>query len=220
MTDLVAARAAAMDKALGPAYRGAAALIAAKVADARAHAINALTEKAKDAPDGRKTIALVRRSRSTTAAQSRLAEMAIALVKLVADWRERCYREGFHWWATRPPADPRFAEYLRPDPKPTDRNLSWSRGFALHGTPLVTEVKTAMDAASRTLTSTLARAATRTLRGRDSTDLIRAWEMRTTAAIVAVAESLLTDSQMLCDRKAGRDVCRPELLEDDPTLPR
>lgn len=202
-------------KALNAPKREARRLIEGKIADAHAHAVKALTAKAKDTPDGRATIATVRRSPSFQAALSRLDELKTGLVELVAEWRVRSYRAAFIEWTETVPE-----EWLRPNPMPTDKNLSWARGFALHGMPLISEVGDATKMAGRRLGAVIAQAATRTLQDRASLDLIRAWETRTVGSLIAVADRLLSDSQIMVDRKAGRDVCRPELLEDDPTLPR
>lgn len=191
-------------------------LIRAKVADARSHAANALTERAKGTPDGRPTIALVRRSRSYAAAVNRLSELASSLVVDVADWREAAYRESFAWWADHIPESTRRPGNIQP----AAAAVSWCRGMALHGTALATEVNAATNSATRRLLATLSQSASRAIDGKAGVDLLKGWELRTVASLTAVADHLLSDSLAMVDRKAGRDVCRPDLLEDDPTLPR
>jgi len=208
------AKAARQEHALDAPRRAARALIAGKVADAHAHAVKAMTAKARNTPDGRQTAAVVRRSPSYQAARNRLVELTDALRSLVADWRETAYRTAFaEWRETLPP------EWLGTNTVPRQVDISWARGMALHGLPLITEITAATNDAGRRLWAVVGQAATRALSGRDSLGLIQAWETRTVSALNAVADHLLSDSQVMIDRKVGRDVVKPELLDDDPTLP-
>lgn len=194
--------------------RKASDLITGKIADAGAHALVALTETLKATPDGRPTLGKVKTSRSFLAARTRLIELAAELVGQVADAREAFYRDSFAWWAKHLPAD----VHRSTDPQPRTSDIAKVRTFVLHGMTLRNEIGIPTLSADQRMFSTLVMAGSRAARGKDSSDLIRAWAERSTRSLIEIAVTALADSSVRCDYLAGRDVLDPDLLEPDPTL--
>lgn len=201
-------------------------LIDRQTANAEAHAVKAITDSLKAAPEGRATLRRAARNPSARAAAARLDELWAALVGpsrtslagLVRDARESLYRDALrHWAESFPP------ESLRPPPfdptRPGASLLGRVRAFPLHGVELRDEVGAKVVDAKRRLGAALAAAGSRSTPGHLETDLVRTWATRTRDGLSLVVRLALSDGLGLADRLAGRDVCRPEMLDDDPTLP-
>ena len=192
------------------------AAVTAKAADARAHAGRAVTDALLKATPGRPTIAKARNSPSFMAACSRLLELSRKLRDTIADARERFYLESFDWHYRHVPEAIRLAT---PTGRPTQANISWTHSLTLYGETLETTLGRAIRTASEQLLSALSRIGNQAALLDSAIDLLDDWERRTAGQIGQVARSLLTDSQILIDRKAGRDVVDPIYLLADPTLP-
>jgi hypothetical protein len=192
-------------------------LIEAKAGDAESHARNALTDALKATPEGRPTLARVRRSPGYASALSRLDELAFSLVALCEAARVREYRRAYGAWpAALPP------EVLRPrlDPAaPPSRLVERCRAALQHGTTLLIEIRGAVEPARRRLLPTLTQAGNRATPERAGADLLAAWRRGVEASTLRVAAASLNDSLILADRLAGRDVIAPERLLPDPSLP-
>lgn len=194
--------------------RDAAKLIRAKVADATAHARSALTMTLKDVPDGRKTIAKLRQSRSFDAAVARLDEASASLISIISDAREEFYRDSWDFSAKTLPESVRRTG----NPEPPEVNVNRARAVVLFGITLTDSVRLPVSDAGRRLRQTLAASASRAVRDKDASDQLTAWETRTVNGLISVASRLIGDSSVRLEYIAGRDVIKPELLEDDPTL--
>jgi hypothetical protein len=209
--------AARHDAALARLVRAASELIAGKLDDAHAHATKALTDALKATPDGRATIARVRRSPSYAAALVRLDELGAALVMLCGDAREAEYRRAYAEWGESLPA-----EVLRPRLDPANPPIALvARCSALvwHGTTLQAEFRGQTDPIKRRLLAALTLAGGRAATPRGGADLLRGWRTAAEGALLRTAAAALNDSLVLADRLAGRDVIDPTRLHPDPTLP-
>lgn len=176
-------------------------LIAGKVEDAAAHAIRATTETLRRAPDGRKTVAGVRRSRSYDAAIARLGELADGLVLAVQEARGEFLGLSWSFWGP----------VLGDDHGgPPDRLVAATRGAALHGYTLGQEVRYRTDNAGRALQAAIAQAAARDLGGRQGATILRAWEERSRRSILAATKTLLSDSAVLADQVAAWYLIPPD----------
>jgi hypothetical protein len=214
--DVTAIRAALEAVAAGW-LRRAVERIDGKVADARAHAANALTERLRAEADGRPTIRLGAKSRSFAAALARLDELLtalagpseVSLAGLVRDAREDLYRHAFALHRGHVPPE----LHVRPDPEPTKANVALIRAAAPHGHDPRTELAGIVAGATRGLKATLGLAgasdATRARQG----DLLRAWESRTRDRIARSVEGLLSDSLVYADSEALSDVIHPSHIE-------
>lgn len=185
------------------------------IADATAHARNALTATLRKAPEGRPTLAVVRRNPSYGAALSRLDELRGALVEQVESARVDAYRASWRFWCDHLPADVR-----RPglDGPPADR-VERCRVAVLHGLTLAEEIGSRLAADRARLRPALAVAGNRATPIDDGEDGLRRWGDRARAGILSVVAAALNDSLVMADRLAGRDVLLPELLHPDPSLP-
>lgn len=201
-------------------------LIDKKVSDAEAHAVKALTATLTATPEGRATARRATRHPSAKAAVARLEALWAALAGpsrssldgLIRDARESLYRDALRHWAALMPG-----EWLRPAPfdpaRPGAALVNRVRGFPLHGLDLRDEIGGRMEPTIRGLKAALAAAGSRGLSGRQGPDLIHAWATRAKDSLFTAVRIALSDSAVFADRLAGRDVCRPEVLDDDPTLP-
>ncbi len=195
-------------------------VIAAKVADARAHASSAITQTLKDEPDGRPTHARVRRSRSYLAAISRLAELhedlagpsVRSLQGRLRDAREESYVQAFGQYKGL--LDPSL--WVSPDPGPTRANVAAVRALPLHGKDLRDEVGHPIKRAAANLHAAVALAALRSSPEATSTDVLDTWQARTERAILASARLALSDGQVAADVRAGRDLVHPDHLDHSP----
>jgi hypothetical protein len=207
---------AAEAKALRRAVAEARGFVRDKVADAKAHALAALTESLKRTPEGRATAAKVKRSRSFAAAVSRLDELASILVTLGEDLRVETYRASWSHWRRVIPDD--FLRRTSGEGPPQAR-LNRCRTALVHGFTLSSFLAGPIRKAKQSLPPALTVAGNRATASRDAGELLKAWASRTEKAITAAAISALVDGQTLADRMAGRDVIDPRYLEPDPSLP-
>lgn len=167
--------------------------IAGKVEDAAAHAIRATTETLRRTPDGRKTIAGVRRSRSYDAALARLGELAEGLVGLVEDARESFLVDSWAYWRDGDPSSPA---------RPPNRVVVATRAVGLHGYLLSQEIRYRTDTVGRALQAAIAQAAAQDVgRGLGAT-ILRTWEVKSRRSILAATKTLLSDSAILADQVA------------------
>ena len=194
--------------------------IAAKIADARAHAENALTETLKGTPDGRATALKANRSRSLLAAQTRLQELlvdlagptTISLEGLVRDAREAFYRDAT---ARTFPLIPSKL-LARSDPTPTRLGLSKARGLVLHGQDIHSELQAPISAAGRNLAAAVVLAGNQSTSKRAGRNRLDDWARTAKASIERAATLALGDSRVALEVIAGRDLVRSEFLDKTP----
>lgn len=210
----LAAKVAAQSRHVAAWSRKADDLARRKVGDAQAHALRALTATLVDTPDGRPTLAAVRRSPSLGAAHARLDELAAGLVDLIDAARRALYAESWGAWrAILPP------EVLRRGDKPRPADIDRCARAVLHGKTPAGWVAGPIEAAARDLEAQLTRAASRANPAREAEGILRAWGQRTLRAVQANTHIAMNDSYGISDRMSGRDACKPDLLHPDPTLP-
>lgn len=176
-------------------------LIAGKVEDAAAHAIRATTETLRRAPDGRKTVAGVRRSRSYDAAIARLGELADGVVLAVQEARGEFLGLSWSFWGPVL-GDDRGG--------PPDRLVAATRGAALHGYTLSQEVRYRTDAVGRALQAAIAQAAGQEVGSRLGATILRTWETRSARSVLAATKILLSDSAVLADQVAAWYLIPPD----------
>lgn len=202
--------------------RGAARLIEAKVADAEAHAVKALTEALRQEPDGRSTTNRVRRSRSIEAARHRLSELLDGLAGpaidsldgLIRDGREQFLVTAFREWSAL-----LDDATMRPSRTPTEAERKAIRRYEAHGLPLRHEVQGRIDAVSRSLVATVAQASGRAIGDRSAMTLIRTWRRQASRSILSTVQLALSDSAVIADTAAQWLLVRPELRGDDDDPP-
>jgi hypothetical protein len=194
--------------------------IAAKVADAKAHALTGINRSLVDTPDGRATFLRVARNRSLEAAIARLNELLTLLAGpstrsldgLISDAWEAIYRDCRSYWEKTLPPD------LLHDRFPSSDQIRAARGLIINGYDARTALARVIDPARRMLRPLLVAQASRVQRMGDRRGSLKAWEISTVKSIaLATSNAILTGSFML-DRMASRDVINPELLHPDPSL--
>lgn len=201
------AKARAEDAAVAARWREAAATVERGTAAAGDHALAALTGSLKAEPDGRRTLAKARRSRSYAAAEARLTELGADLVGMVRSAREQFYRDAYDHWSRVMPT-----EFLKAvPPVPTARELSAVRGFPIGGTTVAAEFGALVAGARRRLLAALTRASARGRPASVAVDAVRAWRAREAGTLASAARRALSDSQVFADTAAGWHVARPDL---------
>jgi len=195
--------------------------IAAKVADARAHAAKAVTDVLRNTPDGRPTIRRAKSSVSFQAAQNRLSELTAELAGPSIWSREGLLRDAYaelyaasvqRWW-------PLVPESLRVagDGRATAANLVRARALAPHGTDPRAELASVVEALRGRLHGAIVQTASAgpsPLAG--GLDRLAAWELAARTAITRTAVLLLGDAEVALDRQAGVDLVRPEMIDRTP----
>lgn len=196
-------------------------LVDDKVADARAHAITAVTDTLKRTPDGRKTLRKASQSRSYKAAENRLAELWAALCGpstaslkgLVRDARAAFYVDAVSLWGSFIP------EEFRDDPIDMISGLRAARGMVLHGTELRKEIGAPIERARRTLLAAVAVAGSRSTPVRASTEVLVTWARKSSDAIFAATRLALSDSLGAADAMALYDLVKPEFRSETVAVP-
>lgn len=207
-------------KSLDGWTREAFAVVDAKVADAQAHLGTALTDTLKRTADGRPTLRRAVKSPSAQAAVNRLDELWTALAGpsvrslegLLRDAREAFYRESFAAWK---PEIPDWL-YVSPDPEPTVANVGRVRGAVLHGYDLRHELGGPILRAKASIAPTLTMASRRSNPRHVATEILTTWGRKTRDAIRTTTRLALSDSQIMADVMAGRDLIHPDHLDDSP----
>lgn len=197
--------------------RTVAAVVAAKVADARAHGAAAVTEALRATPDGRATIRRAARSRSLQAGLARLDELWTDLAGpsvasregRLRDARESFYRLGLEMWAQLLPEEARSG-----DGQAAALAIVAARAMVLHGQDLRTELAGPIATAKRSLQSAVALAGSQLASQRTSRDRLAGWELATRSALQRACSLCLGDDLVALDGKASRDLVRPDLLDD------
>lgn len=197
------------------------ALAASKVADARAHASQAITKSLVATPDGRATLSRSNRNRSLQAAYARLDELTTSLAGpsirslegTVRDAWEALYRDCRAYWL----------DHLGPDvcrltDAPSQSEVKNVRSLVLGGYDARTRIVQVIDPSARRLRALVVAAASPSRAPRDRSGSLRAWEVATTKAVALAARNAILTGAFLLDRMAGRAVIKPELLHPDPTL--
>lgn len=194
--------------------------VASKVADARAHAGKAVTDALRTEADGRPTVRRANRSPSLAAALARLDELldelagprSTSLDGLLRDAREAAYRAAFARWLPRVPERLR----ARKGPGPAAADLARARGLPLHGRDVRDELEGAVEAAKRWLRSAVVLAGSAGRSERSGVDLLDAWERSARTGLTRAVVLAEGDAEVAMDRLAGRDLVRPEFLDDSP----
>lgn len=152
------------------------------VDDVAAHASRA----ARRTPATAAPRAAVRRPEFKTASD-RLDRLRLDLLKVIADARDRFYRDSFG--LLNPLLDP---AWFRVDAGPTDAGVRVARGAVLNGYAPADELAGPFGEAQRGLAAAVA------LTGRrgDDEKPLDAWADRTTRALKAAVAASLTDSQI------------------------
>lgn len=197
-------------------------LATTRVDDAHAHALKALTQAAIDEAAGRSTLRRIDWSRSFQAASYRLDELLAALAGLSTASRKGVIRDAFeaayrdchaHYRLTIDPVA------LRPNPEPTKGQIAKARTVVVLGYDARAYLVPVIEGAEARLKALLASLANPARSKADRSDQLAAWSRRTTDAIATAVTTYTRTGSFYLDRIAGRDVIRPELLHDDPTIP-
>lgn len=203
------------------------ALAASQVADARAHASQAITKSLVATPDGRATLSRSNRNRSLQAAYARLDELTESLAGpsirsldgTVRDAWEALYRDCRAYWL-RYHLDTGGEDVLRPrsTDAPSQSEVKNVRSLVLGGYDARTRIVQVTDPSARRLRALVVSAASPARAPRDRSGSLRAWEVATVKAVALAARNAILTGAFLIDRMAGRAVIRPDLLHPDPTL--
>lgn len=197
------------------------ALAASKVADARAHAGQAITKALVATPDGRATLSRSNRNRSLNAAIDRLDELVVSLAGpsvrslegTIRDAWEALYRDCRSYWFAHLGPD-----VCGPTAGPSMTEINVVRSLVLNGYDARTRIVNVTDPAARRLRSLVVAAASPAVRPRDRSGSLRAWEVATVKTVSLAARNAILTGAFRADVLAGRAVIRPELLHPDPTL--
>lgn len=193
-------------------------LIADRLADARTHAWNALTQRVVDAADGRATVRAVRSTRGYQAGIARIVEIQAALAGpsrvsldgLIRDARAWFYRESFA--LLEPTIDPE----LRPAKwGPTKAGESRARGLALFGTDPWDALDGSVTAAARGFSVACVSAGARNETDAASRARLEEWEGRSRRALQSQVRALLSDSEVACFNLAGREMVDPKFYAEE-----
>lgn len=188
-------------------------VIADRLADARGHAWNALTERVAKAGDGRSTWRAARTSRGYQAATARMDELAralrgktpLSLDGLIRDARAAFYREAF------PLLEPTIpAEVRKPKWGPTKAGEDAARGMVIHGVDLASEVDATIAAAKAQLKAAINLAGRRDELDRAAAGRLDRWEEASLRAIRAKAMATLSDSEAAAFNLAAADMIDPK----------
>lgn len=198
------------------------AVIKARVDDAQAHAERALTKAAIEAQAGRPTLRRIDWSPSYGAACNRLGEMVDALTGpssvstdgLVRDAWAAAYTWSRGDWRSR--LDPSI---LTSREEPSRDEIRQARTVILLGYDARGYLLPTVDGVSSRLRALLVSLALPTLSDRDRLDPLAHWGASTATTLSMRAAMLVKTGAFYLDRIAGRNVVRPELLHDDPTVP-
>jgi len=200
----------------------ASALISDRVDDALAHAEKALTRATIDEPNGRATIRRVDWSPSYNAALSRLAELverlagpSVASQKgIVRQAWEEAYRDCHRHW--NQVLDPAIRDAYRD--YPDHKEIVRARTITVLGYDARSFLLGPADVAGRMLKATIVQVAVVSTPEAERANRLESWAKRTTTALQSRTAQLIRTGAFYLDRVAGRDVVRPELLHDDPTI--
>lgn len=163
----------------------------------------------RNTPDGRATIAAVKRSRSYVAAVGKLQFLKDDLVNLLRDTREDYYRESFATMSRIIPAQ----HHRTVDPQPTLAGISAVRGAPIQNSlRLETFFAVALSDVARRLHQTLAVASMRSQPQQDAHDLIERWAAAAGATLLSSAAAAISNASVHAEREAGRDVVDEDLL--------
>jgi hypothetical protein len=215
------ARRAAIEARCLPWVARCSALAAVQVADARAHASQAINKSLVATPDGRATLSRSNRNRSLQAAYARLDELAESLAGpsirslegTVRDAWEALYRDCRAYWL-----DHLGPDVCRPTSGPSQAEVATARVLVLDGYDARTRIVQVLDPSARRLRALVVSAASPSRAPRDRSGSLRAWEVATVKAVALAARNAILTGAFLIDRMAGRAVIKPELLHPDPTL--
>jgi hypothetical protein len=192
--------------------------VRSRVADAHAHALKALTGVLKQTPDGRPSLLRINASPSYAAALSRLAELwawlagssEVSLKGKVRDARAAFYEEAARlWFPLVPPA-----YRSRSDPAPTLAQLRLARAVPVHGYDVRKALQGPIQTAGLTLKVALEQAGRRSTPSHVEDDLLAHWEARTASSLSQSVVGLLNDGVEHADTRAGRDLIKPEYLDE------
>ncbi len=193
-------------------------LITRKLDDTEAHAFRALTQTLKRTEDGRATLRRAARSTSYTAAVSRLGELLDRLAGPTLTSRDgmlRDAREAFYLAALERHR-PLIPLELLKDRINESQGVAAARRIVIHGYELRAELAGPIDRASRNLLATLEQAAGRSTPDDIAEDLLLAWRRRAEGSITQSVNAAISDAEVRLDVIAGRDLVKPEYLDDEP----
>lgn len=181
--------------------------------DAVAHAMNAMTKTAKDAAEGRPTVASIRQNRSHEAARKRLIELAKIIAEAVVSARRAFFSDAAVQWR-----NVLAEELLRPAPHIAGM-VAAAADELYHGRPIRDECLIQAGRAADDMERALVLASSRATDRADEAELIHRWADRWRLALKQLAAGMLDDAAYRCDYLAGRAVVRPGLLHPDPSIP-
>lgn len=192
--------------------------IADRLADARAHAWNALTQRVVSAGDGRATWRAATLTRGWKAALARLDELADALAGpgkaslagLIRDARAGFYRDSFDLLAGSVPP-----EIAAANQSPTKAGEAEARGLVIHGLDLRTEIEAFVAETTRALQAVVTAAG-----GRDESDAaariaLAGWEGRSRDRLSKRVAAVLSDSEVAIFNLVGRSMIDPKYHAED-----
>lgn len=185
------------------------------MAQARAHAENAVTQTLKKTPDGRASAGRVRMNPSFQAALRRLTELqdeiggptVMSLSGLVQDATESFYRDARQWWADDVPVEHQGSTAI------TTEQVAYARGLLWHHRPIRTAIQPKFVTIRNDLITSLGAAGMTDATKRDGTAVLRTWEQNARWRLGQELGAALADLNVAADRQAMKDTMLPELIE-------
>ena len=189
----------------------------AKVADAHAHALKALTDTLKGTNDGRASILQINRSPSYAAATNRLDELwtamtgpsEVSLTGKIRDAREAFYRLACELTLPMIPVKIRSRETHSPNAM----EVRLIRAAVLNGYDPRRVLQGPIEVAKRSLKASLEQAGRKSAPGHVEDDILKAWEVRSSSSIATTVRVLLSDSAIYCFQQAGANLIADEFKE-------
>ena len=184
-------------------------VVDARMADARAHAWNALTHRVASARDDRHGRRAAMATRGHRAAVDRLDEItdtlagptAASRLGVIRDARAAFYRDSFPLW------EPNIPEVLKaPDPRPNKSGERQARGLVVHGYDLRSEVADVVNGAKRAMAAAVTLAGRASVDDRQASDILDGWESQRREAIRRRVNMLIADSEVAIYNLVGRSM--------------
>lgn len=188
-------------------------LVSRKISDTRAHAERAVTETLKATPDGRPSLALIRRNPSFKASLNRLDELwaeiggpsVTAISGLAHDATEAFYEDARDYWFGEVPDG-----YRVKSREATKSQLLYVRGLLWFGQPIRQDFAPQFKRLHNTLSAALGAAGSHSDVDQPQITSLRTWESQSRATLIQRLGLALNDANQRADLQAMKDSILPQ----------
>jgi len=185
------------------------------MAQARAHAENAVTQTLKKTPDGRASSARIRMNPSFKAALRRLSELhdeiggpsVVSLSGLVQDATESFYRDARAWYADEVPTEHQGS------PDVISSQVLYVRGLLWYHKPIRTAFQPAILRIRNDLIASIGAAGSTTAGVQDHANVLTTWEKNSRFRLGQELGAAMGDLNVAADRQAMKDTMLPEIVD-------